>query len=759
MEKRTFKEESLKYHFEEKPGKLEIRATVPLETQNDLSMAYSPGVAHACDYILEDPLNASKVTARGNLVAVISNGTAVLGLGAIGALASKPVMEGKAVLMKKFADIDVFDIEIDETDQYKLTDIITTLEPTFGGIILEDIKAPECFYVEKTLRERMSIPVFHDDQHGTAVVSTAAVIAWLRITGKKMDEVKLVISGAGSASMACTDLIVSLGLKKENVLMCDSRGLIYEGRVDGMNEYKARYARKTDKRTLAEALDGADILFGLSQADCVTADMVKKMAPDPLILAMANPNPEIRPEIAREARPDAIIGTGRSDYPNQVNNVLCFPFLFRGALDCGATTINEEMKLACAYALVDLALQESTAEVAKAYAGQVLKFGPDYIIPKPFDPRLIEVIPVAVVKAAMETGVASRPIADLDAYKRQLSKNVMRSGMFMEPVVNTARGSKTRLVYADGENEDILHATQAVIDESIATPILVGRPEEIQKTIDKLGLRLEPGNNVEIINPRDYANYDSYTRCYHEIAGRAGASIKSCEFLLRTDSTAIATMALKKGDADGMICGKVGRFDKHLKQLLQVIGLDSSSRRASTLTTLLMDDGPLFLTDCFIDIDPSVDNIVSNTLLAVEMVRQFGITPKVALLSHSNFGSSNAPSAVKMRKAAELLRNQLPDVEIDGEMHSMTALNDDYRNTIYQNSKLTSNANLLVFPNLDAANIALGLLRQKANGLLIGPYLSGLSKPAHITVNSATPRAIYNMSALAAADILSRQRG
>jgi malate dehydrogenase (oxaloacetate-decarboxylating)(NADP+) len=759
MEKYTFKEESLKYHFEGKPGKLEIRATTPLETQHDLSMAYSPGVAHACEYILEDPLNASQVTARGNLVGVISNGTAVLGLGAIGALASKPVMEGKAVLMKKFADIDVFDIEIDETDQYKLTDVITTLEPTFGGIILEDIKAPECFYVEKTLRERMSIPVFHDDQHGTAVVSTAAVIAWLRITGKKMEEVKLVISGAGSASMSCTDLIVSLGLKKENVLMCDSRGLIYEGREAGMNEYKARYARKTDMRTLEEAMDGADILFGLSQANCVTADMVKKMAPNPLILAMANPDPEIRPEIAREARPDAIIGTGRSDYPNQVNNVLCFPFLFRGALDCGATTINEEMKLACAYALVDLALQESTAEVAKAYGGQVLKFGPEYIIPKPFDPRLIEIIPAAVVKAAMETGVASRPIADLEAYKRQLSKNVVRSGMFMQPVINTARGSKARLVYADGENEDILHAAQSVIDESIAAPILVGRPQEIQQTIDKLGLRLEPGNNVEIISPRDYPNYDNYTHSYHQIAGRAGASIKSCEFLLRTDSMAIATMALERGDADGMICGKVGRFDEHLKQLLQIIGLDSSHRRASTLTTLLMDDGPLFLTDCFIDIEPSVEDIVSKTLLAIEMVRQFGITPKVALLSHSNFGSSTAPTAVKMRKAAALLRNQLPDVEIDGEMHSMSALNDEYRNTIYQNSKLTGNANLLVFPSLDSANIALGLLRQKANGLLVGPYLSGLSKPAHIMVNSATPRAIYNMSALAVADILSRQSG
>ena len=724
MEKPTFKEESLKYHIEGKPGKLEVRATTPLETQADLSMAYSPGVAHACEYIVEDPLNASQVTARGNLVAVISNGTAVLGLGAIGALASKPVMEGKAVLMKKFSDIDTFDLEIDERDPEKLVNIIAALEPTFGGIVLEDIKAPECFYVERQLRERMNIPVFHDDQHGTAVVSTAAVISWLKLTGKKMEEVKLVISGAGSASMSCADLIVSLGLKRENVLMCDSKGLIYEGREEGMNEFKERYARKTDKRTLAEAMVGADIFFGLSTADCVTQDMVRGMAPDPLILAMANPNPEIHPDLTREARPDAIIGTGRSDFPNQVNNVLCFPFLFRGALDCGATTINDEMKIACAYGLVDLAQQEASEEVAQAYDGQSLKFGSDYIIPKPFDPRLFERVPVAVVEAAMKSGVASRPIEDLDAYRRSLSKHVTRSGMFMQPVVNAATNSGLKLVYSDAENEIVLRAVQTVVDEAIARPILVGRPDAINAVIDALGLRIRLGEDVDVINPRSYDKYDEYSRDFHSIAGRGGVSVEGSSVLLRTDSTMIAAMALRNGDADGMICGKVGRFADHFEILRSVIG---------------------------------TQGIVSKTLLGIEQVRHFGITPRVALLSHSNFGSSNAPSARKMRQASEILRAKLPDVEIDGEMHSLTALDSTYRDTIYGDSQLRGKANLLVFPGLDAANIALGLLRQTANGLLIGPYMSGLKRPAHIMVNSATPRAIYNVSALAVAEILAKQ--
>jgi malate dehydrogenase (oxaloacetate-decarboxylating)(NADP+) len=504
-------------------------------------------------------------------------------------------------------------------------------------------------------------------------------------------------------------------------------------------------------------MEGADIFFGLSQGNCVTAEMVKTMADNPLILAMANPDPEILPEVAREARPDATIGTGRSDYPNQVNNVLCFPFLFRGALDCGATTINEEMKLACSYALVELALQESTAEVAKAYAGQVLKFGPDYIIPKPFDSRLIEVLPVAVVKAAMETGVATRPIEDLEAYRKKLSRNTARSRMFMQPVLNIARDSKARLVYCDGDNEAVLHAAQAVVDEFIAQPTLVGNPDSIEQAIDRLGLRLRKGDNIEIINPQDYPAFDSYVEKYHEIAGRAGVSPRSCQTLLQSDATAIAAMAVREGDADGMICGKVDRFDKHLRHLQQIIGLESENAPASTLSTLLLDDGPLFLTECFIDIDPDVEDIVSKTRSAMNMVRRFGITPKVALVSHSNFGTSNAPSAVKMRAAADILRAENPDVEIDGEMRATAAFDEQYRETVYRNCNLTGNANLLVFPNLDSANLVLSVLRKKANGLLIGPYLSGLAKPAHIMVNSATPRAIYNMSVLAAADIVSKR--
>jgi malate dehydrogenase (oxaloacetate-decarboxylating)(NADP+) len=525
-----------------------------------------------------------------------------------------------------------------------------------------------------------------------------------------------------------------------------------------MNEFKERYARQTDKRTLAEAMEGADIFFGLSTGDCVTQDMLKQMAPNPLILAMANPNPEIHPDLARQARPDAIIGTGRSDFPNQVNNVLCFPFLFRGALDCGATTINDEMKLACAYGLVDLAQQEASEEVAQAYDGQSLKFGSDYIIPKPFDPRLFERVPVAVVEAAMKTGVASRPIEDLDEYRRNLSKHVTRSGMFMQPVVNAAANSGLKMVYSDAENETVLRAVQTVVDEAIARPILVGRPSAINTVIDALGLRIRLGEDVEVINPRSYDQYEEYARDYHQIAGRSGVSVEGSSVLLRTDSTVIAAMALRNGDADAMICGKVGRFTDHFQTLRSVIGTQGADVRASTLTTLLFDDGPLFLTDCFIDLDPTVEQIVSKTLLGIDQVRQFGITPRVALLSHSNFGSSNAPSARKMRQASEILRAQLPDVDIDGEMHSLTALDSAYRQTIFEDSQLKGSANLLVFPGLDAANIALGLLRKKANGLLIGPYMSGLKRPAHIMVNSATPRAIYNVSALAVAETLAKQK-
>ncbi len=751
-EQESFKEQSLRYHREPKPGKLEVTPTTALSTQYDLARAYSPGVAYACEAIVEDPQQAASLTARGNLVGVISNGTAVLGLGAIGALASKPVMEGKAVLFKKFANIDVFDIEVDELDPEKFIDIVAALEPTFGGINLEDIKAPECFEIEKALRKRMKIPVFHDDQHGTAIVAAAAVYNGLRVVNKDIADVKLVVSGAGAASIACINLVVSMGLRKENVFVCDSKGVIYEGRTEGMNEYKAAYAQNTTARTLNDAIENADIFFGLSGPGTLTGEMVKKMAPNPIIMAMANPNPEILPEEAKAARPDCIIATGRSDYPNQVNNVLCFPFIFRGALDCGATIVNEEMKIACVKAIADLAMQESTAEVAKAYAGQALKFGPEYIIPKPFDSRLIEVVPIAVVKAAMDSGVATRPIEDLDAYRQELSRYTVRSRMFMQPIVEAARQAGERLVYAEGENDEVLHAVQAAVQNHICTPILVGREDVIQERISDMGLRLTIGKNVEVVDPNHYSKFEHYAEQYHQLVGRNGMSVEAARTVMRVNTTSIAAMMVRENDADGVICGKVGRYDGHLRQLMQIIGVNPTGH-LSSLSTLILNDGPLFLSDCFLNIDPTVDEIVKTTKSSVEMVKRFGITPKVALLSHSNFGTTNTASAKKMREAARILREELPDIELDGEMNSLTALRESYRESIFKHSNLKGEANLLICPNLDSANIALGLLRAKANGLLVGAFLSGFNKPAHVLINSATERGIFNMSALAAADM------
>ncbi|WP_317931227.1 NADP-dependent malic enzyme [Halioxenophilus sp. WMMB6] len=756
--KETFKQASLQYHRLPKPGKLEISPTTPLDTQSDLAKAYSPGVAYACGAIVSNPAAAAEVTARGNLVGVISNGTAVLGLGSIGALASKPVMEGKAVLFKKFANIDVFDIEVDQTDVDKFVDIVCALEPTFGGINLEDIKAPECFEIERMCRERMNIPVFHDDQHGTAIVAAAAVYNGLKIVNKRIEEVVLVASGAGAASIACINLMVSMGLKKENVYVCDSKGLIYRGRTEGMNRYKEAYAQETDKRTLAECMDGADIFLGLSGPGSLSAEMLVGMKENPLILAMANPVPEITPEKAKATRPDCIIATGRSDYPNQVNNVLCFPFIFRGALDCGASTINEEMKVACVKAIAELALQESTDEVAQAYAGEQLKFGPEYIIPKPFDSRLIAVVPPAVVKAAMESGVATRPIEDLNAYQQQLNAYVVRSSMFMQPVVAMAQSAQSRLAYAEGENEMVLHAVQKVVDERVATPVLIGRTQVIEEKIADLGLRLKVGENIEVINPETSELTQSLAEEFHAVVGRRGNSVEASQTMVRTHATVLAAMLVRQGIVDGMICGKIGRFDYHLRRVTEILGMSSKQPHLTSLSTLLLKDGPLFLADCFINIDPTVEQIVSTTESAIEQVHRFGITPKVALLSHSNFGSSTAPSAQKMRKASELLRRQYPDLEIDGEMHAVTALDEEYRNTIFEHSHLKGSANLLIFPNIDAAHLALGLLRRKANGLLVGPFLSGLAKPAHILVNSASARSIYNTSALAAADILRYQQ-
>ena len=750
----NFKEESLYYHRYPVPGKLAIEPTKPMANKRDLARAYSPGVAYACEAIVEDPKEAASLTARGNLVGVITNGTAVLGLGAIGPLASKPVMEGKAVLFKKFANIDVFDIEFDESDPDKLIEHIAALEPTFGGINLEDIKAPECFYIEKQLRERMSIPVFHDDQHGTAIVAAAAVYNGLSIVNKKMEEVKLVASGGGAASIACIDLLVSMGLSRDNVYVCDSRGVVYKGRVDGMNEYKEKYAQDTLLRTLDDAIADADIFMGLSGPGVLTQDMVKKMADKPLILAMANPTPEILPELAREARPDAIIATGRSDYPNQVNNVLCFPFIFRGALDCGATTINEEMKLACVKAIAALARKESSEVVAAAYADEELKFGPEYLIPKPFDTRLIEELPVAVVEAAMASGVATRPIDDLVAYRRKLHSSVHRSGLFMQPIFEVARRSQERLVYAEGENEDVLRAVQAVVDENIARPIVIGRPDIIQERIEQMGLRLQAERDFELVNPEKSEGHQEYWEYYHSLVGRNGVSVEAAKSIIHTNSTVLAAVIVALGEADGLICGKVGRFDYHMRDIMGVIGPRARGQHVSSTSTLLLPKGePLFLADSFINVDPTAEQIVETAKASIEVVRHFGVKPKVALLSHSNFGTSNASSAIKMRKASEILRATMPDVQIDGEMHAMSAMRPELLRTVFKDSVLKGQANLLVMPNLDTANIALGLIRSLTNALLIGPLLSGLAKPAHIVIPSVTPRGILNMSAYTAADI------
>ncbi|MDM3871631.1 NADP-dependent malic enzyme [Porticoccus sp. W117] len=750
----SLKESALHYHTHPVAGKMEIQPTKSLANKRDLSLAYSPGVAYACEEIVADPNYAAKVTSRGNLVAVVSNGTAVLGLGNIGPLASKPVMEGKAVLFKKFANIDVFDIEVDETDVDKLVDTIAALEPTFGGINLEDIKAPECFLVERKLRERMNIPVFHDDQHGTAIVAAAAVYNGLRIVDKKIEDIKLVVSGSGAASIACVELLISMGLSKQNLLLVDRGGVVYEGRPENMNPWKEKLAANTDARTLADAMVDCDVFMGLSGPGVLKPDMVKTMARDPLILAMANPTPEILPEEAKEVRPDAILATGRSDYPNQVNNVLCFPFIFRGALDCGASTINEEMKMACVRAIADLAMKEATDVVAEAYAGEDLKFGPDYLIPKPFDPRLVEELPVAVVQAAMDSGVATRPIEDLDAYKKSLHEFVNRAGLFMEPVIQAAkRGPKRRLVYAEGENDDVLLAVQAVVDEDVARPVILGRPEVIEDKIQRLSLRLKPGKDIDVFNPKDADNNERYWQHYHTMTGRQGVSVEGAKSLMTTNATALAAVMVSLGEAHGMICGKVGRFLSHLRDIYQVLGTKEQGQHISSVQALLLPSGPVFMTDSFLTVDPTVEEIVIKTKAAIEFVRQFGIKPKVALLSHSNFGTSNAPSAKKMRKAAAILREEFPDVELDGEMHALSALNPQNRNEAFSGSNLSGSANLLVMPNLDAANIALGLVRSFTDALLIGPFLTGLKKPAHIVIPSVTSRGIFNMTALTAVDM------
>ena len=749
----SFKESALKYHTHPVPGKLEIRPTKPLVNKRDLSLAYSPGVAYACELIVENPTEVASVTARGNLVAVITNGTAVLGLGNIGPLASKPVMEGKAVLFKKFANIDVFDLEVDETDVDKLVDIIASLEPTFGGINLEDIKAPECFMVEEKLRKRMKIPVFHDDQHGTAIVAAAAIYNGLRVVDKKFKDVKLVVSGAGAASIACVDLLVSMGLQKKNVRMIDRTGVIYAGRKDGMNPWKEGYAIETSDRTIEDAIEGADLFMGLSGPGVLSGELLKKMGEKPIILAMSNPIPEIMPEEAIAARPDAIIATGRSDYPNQVNNVLCFPFIFRGALDCGASTINEEMKMAAVKAIADLATMETSDVVAAAYADEKLRFGPDYLIPKAFDPRLIEVVPMAVVKAAMASGVATRPIEDLEAYRQTLHEFVNQAGLFMQPIIELAKKAPAKIVYAEGDNDDVLIAIQAVLDEKIATPILIGRRDRIEMKIERLGLRINLDKDVEILNPDRNEKFEEYAAFYHKLVGRNGVSVAAARKIMHDDNTAVAAVMVARGEADGLICGKVGRFDFHLREIMQLLGPKDKTQLVSSVAMLLLPEGPLFLADTAMNLDPTAEELVKIAEASIELVKRFGIEPKVALLSHSNFGTSNNPSARKVRKAAEVLRGTYPDLQIDGEMHVLSALNPKLRDTVYAEANISGRANVLVLPNLDAANIAMGLIRSLTDALLIGPFINGFSKPAHIVIPSVSSRGIFNMTALTVADI------
>jgi malate dehydrogenase (oxaloacetate-decarboxylating)(NADP+) len=741
---------AMEYHRSPTRGKISVTPTKALSNQWDLSLAYSPGVAYVCEAIARDPGLAAEYTSRGNLVAVITNGTAVLGLGNIGPLASKPVMEGKACLFKKFAGIDVYDIELAEHDPDKLVDAIAMLEPTVGGINLEDIKAPECFYIEKKLRERMNIPVFHDDQHGTAIISAAALLNWLKIVGREIGGIKLAVSGAGAAAIACLDIMVSLGVERTNIFVADSRGVIYEGRDASMEANKARYAQSTSERTLADIVKGADVFLGCSTDGVLTGDMVKTMGDRPLILALANPEPEIRPEVAKAARPDCIIATGRSDYPNQVNNVLCFPYIFRGALDCGATKITEEMKLACVHAIAELAEAETNDAVAAAYAGQDLTFGPEYLIPKPFDQRLIERIAPAVAKAAAESGVATRPIADMDAYRQQLSHLVYHTGLIMKPVFSAAKEAPKRVAYTEGEQENVLRAVQTVVDEGLARPILVGRPEVIQMRIEKAGLRLKVDTDFELINPEDDRRYRAYHEAYHELRGRDGVTPDMAKAALRRSNTLIGTMLMHMGDADAMLCGAVGRFEHHLDHVRDVIGMAPGATILATVNALMLDKFTLFITDTYVNDDPTAEQLAEITLLAAEEVRRFGLQPKVAMLSHSMFGSSSRPSALKMRAAHDLVAAAAPDLELEGEMQGDAALSEEVRRIFLPGSGLVGSANLLVMPNLDAANIAFNLLKiTGGQGVTVGPILLGTAKPVHILNPAATSRRIVNMTAVA----------
>jgi len=752
------KEQALEYHRSSPPGKLAITATKPMATQHDLTLAYSPGVASACEVIVADEKEAATVTGRANLVGVVTNGTAVLGLGAIGALASKPVMEGKAVLFKKFSGIDVFDIEIEERDPERFVDIVAGLEATFGGINLEDIKAPECFEIERKLRERMRIPVFHDDQHGTAIVTAAAITSALKVVGKTIEEVKLVATGAGAASLACLNLLVSLGMRREAITIVDRGGVVHEGRSEDMDPYKAAYASGSDARTLSDALDGADIFLGLSGPGVLKPGQLALMAAQPIILAMANPIPEIMPELAKEARPDAIIATGRSDYPNQVNNVLCFPFIFRGALDVGATEINEAMKIACVTALSELAESESSDVVTKAYAGVPSSFGPEYLIPKPFDPRLITKVAPAVAKAAMDSGVATRPIADLRQYEHDLSQFVYKSSGVMEPIFERAREMPMRVCYAEGEYDHVLHAAQQVSDDGIARPILVGKHKVINARILELKLRIREGRDFEIVNPAEDHRLDEFCDEFYRLKCRQGVSPSRARHIVRSRNTAFSALMVRLGYADALLCGSIGPFQEHLERISEIIGKAPEVSDFSSLVVLILPTGTFFICDTHVTYQPSAPEIAEMAMLAAAEVKRFGITPKVALVSHSNFGNRQDESSAKMQAALRHLRQRAPDLEVDGEMHADAAVIEDIRRITLPDSTLRGAANLLVMPNVDAAHISYNLLKVLGGGVSVGPILLGSARPAHVVTQSITVRGLVNMTAIAAVDAQIRHK-
>ena len=748
-QRQALREAALHFHEYPRPGKIEITPSKPLGNQRDLALAYSPGVAAPCEEIAEDPEAASRYTSRGNLVAVISNGTAVLGLGAIGALASKPVMEGKAVLFKKFAGIDAIDIEIEERDPKKLIEVIAPLEPSFGGINLEDIKAPDCFEIEEELRARMKIPVFHDDQHGTAIIVGAAVLNYLDLTKKKIEKVRIATSGAGAAAIACLNVLMALGAKRENIWVADKGGLVTKKRDNTVDRWRAAFSQDTDKTELGDVMDGADIFVGLSAAGVLKPEMLKKMAKNPLVLALSNPIPEIMPELAKQVRPDAIICTGRSDYPNQVNNVLCFPFLFRGALDVGATTINEEMKIAAVHAIAKLA-REPGLEGSPSGAPAV--YGPDHLIPSPFDQRLILRIAPAVARAAMESGVAKRPIADFRAYQDSLNRFVFRSGLVMKPIMDRAQGQAKRIAFADGEDERVLRATQVLLEDNLARPILIGRPAVIEQRIKRFGLNLNPGRDFEVINPEDDPRYRDYVSLFHSLVGRSGVTPDTARTIVRTNTTVIGALAVKRGEADGLICGLQGRYIKHVRDIRSVIGMQEGVKEVSALSMLIMQRGVFFLADTYVNMDPTAEEIVGIALQARDHLKRFNIEARAALLSYSNFGSRDGDSAFKMREVYRLLKATAPDLIVEGEMQGDLALSQDLRERYIPDTVLKGEANLLLFPNLDSANLSMTLLKEVSNGLAVGPMLMGTRAPAHILAPSTTSRGIVNMAAIAASE-------